>query len=389
MDKENEIDSLTKEIVTLYEELTLLYDVSETISSFHDIDKITSGILRQIGEVLHIESISVALWDKLEELLVIKASLGLPEETKGMKIPLGEGGIFSFVVKEGKPKMGPDARTDPVVKDLLMDSAIAKPYICVPLKAADEVIGLVLAIAKQDKQTFSSRDLKLLLSAAIQTAIVIKNAQLVSDLKWLFITTVKAISSAIEAKDPYTHGHSTRVTLYSLVIADQLGLSREIKENIRLAGILHDVGKIGIPVEILNKPSGLSKEEYDEIKKHPDAGSKIVEGIEHLVKIVPGIRHHHERYDGQGYPDHLQKENIPLLGRILAVADAFDAITSDRPYRRAECTEVALDELRKHAGTQFDPEIVDAFFLAYEQGKIYRPETENLSFKKFFLEEED
>jgi len=185
--------------------------------------------------------------------------------------------------------------------------------------------------------------------------------QLISQLQELFIDTVKAFVEAIEAKDPYTRGHSENVTKYAMAIADKINLSEIEREALRTASLLHDIGKIGIKEEILNKSSGLSSEDYDSIKQHPHIAVQIMGQIPLLNDVVAIVFHHHERYDGKGYPRGIKGKEIPLGSRILAVADAFDAMTSTRPYRPAADWDSAIRELKKNSGKQFDPEIISVF----------------------------
>ncbi|HIE50523.1 MAG TPA: HD domain-containing protein [Armatimonadetes bacterium] len=160
-------------------------------------------------------------------------------------------------------------------------------------------------------------------------------------------------------------------TKYALVIADQLGMSPEEKETLKIAGLMHDVGKIGVPDRVLHKPGKLNDEEWQLMRQHAAFGAKIVEPIKRLHSILPGVRHHHERMDGRGYPDGLGGNDLPLDACILMVADAYDAMTSDRPYRQALGEEVALEELRRHSGSQFSPEIVQAFLAAHQAGRVH------------------
>jgi putative nucleotidyltransferase with HDIG domain len=177
--------------------------------------------------------------------------------------------------------------------------------------------------------------------------------------------TITALAFAIEARDPYTQGHSQRVSKLAAQIAMQVGLCEEEIEEIRLAGIVHDIGKFHVPEYVLNKPALLTAEEYEMMKSQAAWGAKILEPLK--VKAIERIvRHHHEAYDGRGYPDSLKGEQIPLGARIIAVADAFDAMVSGRPYRKASTQEEALGELRRCRGTQFDPRVVDALFRSIE-----------------------
>jgi putative nucleotidyltransferase with HDIG domain len=189
------------------------------------------------------------------------------------------------------------------------------------------------------------------------------------ELRTAYIQTIRALAEAIDAKDAYTRGHSERVAVYASRIAREMNLDRQLIERVYFAGLLHDVGKIGIPDAIITKPSRLDADEYKEIKKHPEIGAKILEPVEFLGPIVPCVRHHHEWFDGsdRGYPDRLIADAIPLPSRVILVADTVEAMTSDRPYRKALPTEAVIAELHKFSGSQFDPVVVKAFLRLLDQ----------------------
>jgi len=190
----------------------------------------------------------------------------------------------------------------------------------------------------------------------------------------LFLETIRTLAAAIDAKDPYTKGHSERVSAYSMAIARHLGLSFDDVFHVRIAAILHDVGKLGIKDGILNKPGGLTDEEYTIMRRHPDIGAQIMAPISKLKTIIPGIRNHHETWDGTGYPDQLEGEQIPMVARIIGVADTFDAMTTNRPYQKAMPLEYVTAKMRSMAGSRFDPQVVEAFAAAVEAGDIMPPE---------------
>ncbi len=189
------------------------------------------------------------------------------------------------------------------------------------------------------------------------------------ELRKAYLSTVRALSEAVDAKDAYTRGHSERVGVYASRIASELGCKREFIERIYLAGLLHDIGKIGIPDAIIGKPDKLTPEEYAQMKRHPEIGARILEPVDFLADIVPCVRHHHEWYDGssRGYPDQLRTTMIPYPSRIILVADTVEAMTSDRPYRKALPLERVIDEVRAFSGTQFDPAVADAFIALAER----------------------
>jgi putative nucleotidyltransferase with HDIG domain len=195
-----------------------------------------------------------------------------------------------------------------------------------------------------------------------------------SELRTAYIQTIRALAEAIDAKDAYTRGHSERVAVYASRIARQMSLRKELIERVYFAGLLHDVGKIGVPDAIITKPDRLDEDEYREIMKHPEIGAKILEPVEFLRSVVPCVRHHHEWYDGcnRGYPDRLAGDQIPLPSRVIVVADTVEAMTSDRPYRKALSIDIVISELHKYSGTQFDPVVVDAFLrLLEDEGEAF------------------
>lgn len=203
------------------------------------------------------------------------------------------------------------------------------------------------------------------------------NEKLVMELKDLLFNTVSSISYALEAKDSYTYGHSSRVTYYAVEIGRIMNLDNQSLSYLEFAGLLHDIGKIGVPEQILNKPGHLTDDEYSIISKHPVRGGQILSRLKNIEDVIRCVVHHHERYDGTGHPDKLKGEEIPLGSRILAVADTYDAMTSDRPYRKALSHDVAIAELIKCSGTQFDPDIVQAFLKTRSGSTGYIPPLDN------------
>jgi putative nucleotidyltransferase with HDIG domain len=192
------------------------------------------------------------------------------------------------------------------------------------------------------------------------------------ELAQAYLDTINAVVNTLEARDPYTRGHTERVTLIAESIARRMGISDEELYIIKVGALLHDVGKIGVTDAILQKPGPLDSEEFGQIREHPNKGRQILSNIAFLQGAIPCVLHHHERYDGSGYPERLAGARIPLPGRIISVADAFDAMTTDRPYRSRLPVRRAMAELRRHAGRQFDPAVVDAFFVVWRQGKLAR-----------------
>jgi len=236
----------------------------------------------------------------------------------------------------------------------------ATQLLAVPLMRQEQLLGCLFGIDKHSGE-FDTVDSKLLNSIANESAIYLENAMLFDDVRGLMMGLLHSLTSAVDAKDAYTCGHSERVALLSRSLAAESGLPEQACDRIYMAGLLHDVGKIGVPEAVLQKTGKLTDEEFGQIKKHPEIGAKILRDIKQIEDIIPGVMHHHERYDGKGYPSGLAGENIPLMGRIICLADCFDAMTSSRTYRKALPLEVALTEIRRCSGTQFDPVLSDAF----------------------------
>ncbi|HUR80706.1 MAG TPA: HD domain-containing phosphohydrolase [Thermoanaerobaculia bacterium] len=186
----------------------------------------------------------------------------------------------------------------------------------------------------------------------------------------LFINSVRMLAAAIDAKDPYTRGHSERVARYSIGIGKNLGLSDKEMRDLRISALLHDVGKIGIDDRILRKPGALSDDEFELMKQHPAKGAAIMSGVAQLIDIIPGMKYHHEKWSGGGYPDGLEGEQIPMQARIVAIADTFDAMTTNRPYQKAMEINYVVEKIKSFAGTRFDPRAVDAFVSAVKRGDV-------------------
>jgi HD-GYP domain-containing protein (c-di-GMP phosphodiesterase class II) len=249
-----------------------------------------------------------------------------------------------------------------------------RSVMCVPMRTTDEILG-VLYVDSHSTQKFSEAELELLAAIGNQAGIAVHRARLLSEVEQMFLDVTKAIAAIIDAKDGYTHRHSERVAAFAVRLAKQLGLSAEDRSVIELSALLHDVGKIGVPDAILNKPGKLTDEEYAEMRRHPSHGAAILANIQSakIGELLPGVKYHHERWDGTGYPDGLKGDAIPLLGRILAVADFLDALTSDRAYRQGQSFDDVIEMIQQEAGRAFDPAVVDAAVKLHEQGSLALP----------------
>lgn len=241
---------------------------------------------------------------------------------------------------------------------------------CVPLSHQGERLGVVYVDTRGTTNAFVASDLELLVGLAGPAATAIKNAQYVRMIEQAYEDTLIALASAIELRDHYTVGHTWRVTNFSVAIARELGWAPEKLKEIQMGGVLHDIGKLAVDDSILRKPGRLTDEEYAKMKVHPERGAQLLQDVPFLHPLIPYCLYHHERYDGRGYPFGLKGEDIPLEGRILSVADTFDAMTSNWPYRKGLDPEISIAEIERGRGSQFDPVCVDALVRSYREGKI-------------------
>ncbi len=266
-----------------------------------------------------------------------------------------------------------------VIRQMEMFSVLA----CIPAYFHDNLLALILLGEKNNNEGYEKEELEFLSALASHVAMALQNAQLIEDLKKevernkiLFINTTLSLASTIEAKDKYTRGHTERVTQYAVALGKELkkekvaDFPKSFFEDLYIASLLHDIGKIGVPENILRKETGLTDEEYAEIKKHPLHGAQILGALPEFEEAVKGVKYHHERYDGKGYPEGLRGEEIPLMASVIAVADTFDAMTSDRTYRKALTKEDAMHEVEKNSGIQFDPRVAKAFLDLCKRGEI-------------------
>ncbi len=286
---------------------------------------------------------------------------------------LGERGIMRYVLEKGEEYILGNVFEDDIY---VWSNENSRSAVALPLRTESGVMG-VIEIDRAKINAFSQNDLKILRIFTRIVAMALQRIKYYEDLKNTLLDTIEALSYAIELKDPYTKGHSRRVANYSMAIARTMGLSRDRLETIEIAALLHDIGKIGIRGSILNKPSRLTKDEYEEITKHPILGEELVKRIKNFKHIAKIIRYHHEFYGGGGYPDGLKGEEIPLESRIISVADAFDAMTSDRPYRKALSIKTALEILEKNEKFQWDPKIVKVAVGVFR--KLFSEELEDES----------
>ena len=332
-------------------------------------ESIQRRALRAITDLMNAETGSILLLDKERRELFFEFALGdRHQRVKELRLSV-DSSIAGWVVKHGKPLTVNDVNVDERFDDRVdkHTNFLTRNIICVPVRVKGKVVGVIQAINKRNG-SFAQRDMDIFKLFSSQVAIALENAKLHEELRETFLATSEALAEAIEKRDPYTGGHTKRVLGYSLAIARRLGMTEETVEELRLAAILHDVGKIGIDDRILKKQAPLNAGENRIMMQHPLIGAEILKRVPQLKAVVPGTLYHHERVDGNGYPSGITLDQIPLMARIIAVSDTFDAMTTDRPYRKGLSDEVAIAELKRCSGTQFDPEVVSAFIEAHKNG---------------------
>lgn len=350
-------------------EIISLHELSETLQSTLSFDEVIDSTLgaavynvRCDLATLYVLDDESSQFEKIGQLVHGDAPPGADEGRLNVRAICEELGTARTLLFHGPTQV---ARFFEVVpRDLAS-------FMCIPLVARQDTIGLLSLYSFVEESRFAEGQRKLASMIGSRAAAAVDNAKLFLNLQQTFRQTIQSLARALEAMDKYTAGHSDRVTIYARLTAEHLGESPHRVELITQSGMLHDIGKLGCHAN-LNKPEKLTDQEYEIFKSHPSYGKEILDPISFLRPIVPGVHFHHERWDGKGYPLGLSGEDIPSIARILAVADSYDAMTSDRAYRRALRHDVAIAELRRCAGTQFDPTIVDAFLEAIEKHRRQR-----------------
>ena len=341
-------ESLTKKVL----ELATLYEMSRALGSTLDMDELLSSVLDSALRIFDLDLGYVALRDKETDALAVRVVRGGGPATDAVRLSMSE-----WVVREGRPLIfNPDSNADEGQTDNVTG---ARAALCVPLVSSEGTIGSITVGSADLDYRFHSDDVRLLSTIANHVAIAIGNIELFTSLQEAYLATVRSLAAAVDAKDSYTRGHSDRVAGYAILIAERLGISHEQRVALEMAAYLHDIGKIGVSGEILLKPGRLTENETEQMRHHPLIGANILKPVAFPWAIMPIVRHHHEHFDGSGYPAGLKGEEIPLLARVLTAADSYEAMTADRPYRRGLSPEAATEELRSCAGTQFDPRVVD------------------------------
>ena len=343
------IGRLNSELFKRLQEVSVLQSVSAELDSLHSNKEIYEKVVEMVSRLLMVKEVSFGIIEN--GFLKIRTAVGV----RTRDIPIA-GSLFEYVVATGKHYLSTFGEISPHT-----GGPLTTPFFAIPFTINNEVFGIINLTNKVDGTAFTDDEISLALTFAKKAAQRIENNALYEVFYNNLVNTLKSLVNSIEARDSYTKQHSERVTTYALRIAEAMHLSAEDRDALGFGGYLHDIGKIGVRDTILLKPEKLTPEERDEINLHPVIGGNIIKPLRFFPKERELILHHHEHFNGRGYPDGLSGTSIPLTARILAVADAYDAMTSSRPYRQARTHEHAAAELVRNANTQFDGEIVRAF----------------------------
>ena len=363
--KANEVAGL-EDKMWFEEELAFLFKLNENISLAMGKSAIAERLVEEVKLFMNTASCVLMLEDENTGHLRVEAASGAGVEVlKNFFLNKGEG-ITGKAIFEKHPFLVNDLLKNSYYDSINREPYLGNSFIIAPLLIKGMAIGALNVTAKKTGTDFSDRDQEFLLNVARMAAIAFQNSRLHERIQADYLKTITALAVILDARDPYTKRHSENVTRYSVAIAQKIGFDFTGVETIRRAALLHDIGKIGIRDDILLKPGKLTDEEFEQIKTHPAKSQEIVGSLPFLEEVSLLVRYHHERYDGRGYPDGKSGEDIELGSRILAVSDSFDAMTTDRPYRRRLPLDQAKAELLRCKLTQFDPKIVDYFIAILE-----------------------
>ena len=349
---QNELATLSTNLSNTYEELSLVYRISRAVRVTHGPEHFLQEVCNDLSEVTNTPVAAVVhphREDGSEEVVVVAGVVNVDPGQLCLLAGAAAG-------PDGEHADEPVVFNEFVMPDILDNVPRLRNLIAVPIGTDSNKIGTLMAFNKEGD--FDTVDLKLLSSIADQAGVFLANSRLYADLQELLMGVLHALTATIDAKDRYTCGHSQRVAIISRRLAVDYGLPPEKVQRIYLTGLLHDIGKVGVPEAVLCKAGKLTAEEFEAIKRHPAWGAKILGGIRQLDDVIPGIVAHHERLNGSGYPNGLKGDEVPLAARIVGLADGFDAMTSDRTYRAALPLETVVREIRENTGTQFDADLV-------------------------------
>ena len=350
--------------------LATIYKITNLLHEEEDLKSISHSMMDAILQVFRADRGFLVMFNKARGVFEPVVTRTGPTCLPGYKISLSST-ILNETLSNGLSILTKDATKD---KRFQSGESVFLNHIrgamSVPVESREGILGAIYLDNVSSPGAFTEYDLELLTAIGRQAGMAIRRAMLVDDLENLFYGTVRSLTAAIDAKDPYTRGHSERVSKYGEVMARALDLDRNVTRHLKFSCLFHDIGKIGVPEYILNKPDKLDAEEYDRIKEHPVIGANILSSIKDIEPMVDGVRYHHEWFNGNGYPEGIAEEAIPLIPRIIAIVDAFDAMTSDRAYRKALQIDRVIHEFTTGTEAQFDPKLIDLALQLIEQEKL-------------------
>ncbi len=350
-----ELDAIAAELDYTYEEISLLHTLTQNMQISRAPRELAELSLQRLASVVQAEAHVICLDDPADPPMFLHEG----------HAPFDQSGMTRLVARFEDYDW-----SRPLVKNFVPETLLGsdfpglKNFVLTPISEGNRRFGWLCSCNLGGDQEFGTVQASLLASVASILGTHGRNLDLYRQHEELLLCFVRSLVSSLDAKDPYTRGHSVRVALIARRLGAEMKLPEEDLQDIYLSGLLHDIGKIGVDDQILRKPSALTPEEFEQVKKHPVIGYNIVAGLKNLRRIIPGVRHHHESWSGDGYPDGLAGEEIPLMARIMAVADSYDAMGSDRPYRKGMPQQLLENILRKGAGVQWDARVVTAYFNA-------------------------
>ncbi len=342
--------------------LELLYEVNKKAANNGRLPDLLQQVITMTQQTLNAEAASVLLFRDNDQELYFEAATGpVSKALRQVKLS-AQYGIAGQVIRTGKPLIVNDVTRSANFHKLIDDTTgfYTKSLVCAPLAVKHKILGVIEVLNKRGGGNFNEQDMEAVVSVATTAAMAIENTKLQQTILEAYNNTIITLAATIDAKDPYTRGHSERVMEYTLKAGMSLSFSPDEIETLEYAGILHDIGKITIDTSVLNKPGPLSPSEWEIMHAHPTVGAELLKEIPFLEKAAELVLYHHERHDGTGYPRGLKGGEVPMGARLIAVADAFDTMTTDRSYRSAISIDKAIKELNDCAGTQFCPIAVKA-----------------------------
>lgn len=370
-DLASELEGKNFRLSQAVERLQSLYQMGLAVNAIVNLGELFDLLSEKTIESLNAQVGYILIFNEQTGNLSVGGAAGLTEGyDRDVEVPLKPGGVSFWVFENNKPILIESVDKIPDFTKMSRLGFLRESVICAPLTEQGKVIGTITAANPIDGSKFTNGDLELLSTIAAQASVAIRNARLYEEQENTYLNTVQALVSAIEASDAYTRGHSERVTRYSMALGRRIGLGDDALKRLERAAVLHDIGKIGIDISILHKREKLTPADIEVLKQHPSIGVRILEPIHFLGEVREIIEQHHERYDGQGYPKGLTPDEWLIEARILAVCDTYDAMTSDRPYRKALSQEIAIKEISDHSGRQFDPEMAEAFINMCNDGQL-------------------